>query len=683
MKQKANQDKKANRLIKTSSPYLLQHAYNPVDWYAWGGEAFKKARGENKPIILSIGYSSCHWCHVMERESFENDDIAKVMNEHFVSIKVDREERPDVDQIYMDAVQAMGMNGGWPLNVFLTPDLKPFYGGTYFQPQQWLQILMRIASVYKNKHDEVVESAEQLTTTLAASEIHKYNLSLSKEEFNKKSLDQAYKKLASKFDRELGGTDKAPKFPMPSIWLFLLRYFEMNKNMEALDQLKLTLDKMALGGIYDQAGGGFARYSTDKEWLVPHFEKMLYDNGQLVSLYAEAYNTTGDPLYKHVVYQTVVWLEREMLHDKGGFFSALDADSEGEEGKYYVFTKDEIEQILPKDLSALTIDFYNIKENGNWEDGKNILHADHSPEAYAEKNELIPDEVKSKLEEINNSLMKERIKRVAPGLDNKILAGWNALMNIGLTDAYRAFGDEKFLKLAEQNINFINDHMINEGVLQRSYKENGTRIDAFLEDYAVYIQALIKLYEVTFNEQYLSQAKEQMDYVIKHFYDNNEDMFFYTSAASEQLIARKKEIFDNVIPSSNSIMGINLHFLSLYYDDANYKTMAEKMLRRISDLIADEPVYLSNWAILYYYMSIPTAEVIVVGDDYKSYQKELFKYYHSNMIMMGSSKGGDLPLMQNRIAVDGKTTIYVCFNKTCKLPVHKVEEAAEQITSAK
>ncbi|MGK7392667.1 MAG: thioredoxin domain-containing protein [Candidatus Cyclobacteriaceae bacterium M2_1C_046] len=682
MSQKENQNKEANRLINTSSPYLLQHAYNPVNWYPWSDEAFKKAREEDKPILLSIGYSSCHWCHVMERESFENDDIAQVMNDHFISVKVDREERPDVDQIYMDAVQSMGMGGGWPLNIFLTPDLKPFYGGTYFQPQQWQQVLMRIANVYQTKRDEVVESAEQLYKALAASEIHKYNLQLSKGKIDKEVLDQAYQKLSDKFDRSLGGTDKAPKFPMPAIWIFLLRYFNFSKNTDVLDQVKLTLDKMALGGIYDQIGGGFARYSTDSKWLVPHFEKMLYDNGQLVSLYSEAYNLTGDRLYKHTVYQTAEWLEREMMHENGGFFSALDADSEGEEGKFYLFTKDEIEQMLPTDLSALAIDYYNITGNGNWEDGKNILHADHSPETYAENNDSDTDDVIKKLDRINSILLEERNKRVAPGLDNKIIAAWNCLMNIGITDAYRAFGDVKFLDLAERNIKFINDNMRFDGVLQRIYNVDGSRLDAYLEDHAAYIHALIKLYEVTFNEKYLDIAKEQMEYVITHFYDHNEQMFFYNSAASEQLIARKKEIFDNVIPSSNSMMGINLYFLSLYYDEPKYRSMAENMLRRVSDLIPNEPVYLSNWANLYYYISIPTAEIVIVGDAYKQYQKDLFTYYHPNKIIMGDKKEGKLPLMKSRSAIDGETTIYVCFDKTCKLPVHKVEEAAEQMTSS-
>ena len=671
------QDHQANRLVKSSSPYLLQHAYNPVDWYPWGEEAFSKAREANKPIILSIGYSSCHWCHVMERESFENDNIAEVMNQYFVSVKVDREERPDVDQIYMDAVQAMGMNGGWPLNVFLTPDLKPFYGGTYFPPQQWLQILSRIAKVYETKHNEVIESAEQLTTALATSEVHKYNLALSESTFDEKILNEAYAKLSSKFDRREGGVDKAPKFPMPTIWLYLLRYHNMTNDQEAMDQLKLTLNKMALGGIYDQAGGGFSRYSTDKEWLVPHFEKMLYDNGQLVSLYSEAYKISGDALYKHVVYQTTEWLEREMMHENYGFFSALDADSEDEEGKYYVFTKEEIEKLLPKKLASLAVDFYNINEKGNWEHEKNILHSKYTPEEYARINNIDITELKQDLQQILETLRKEREKRVAPGLDNKILASWNALMNVGLTDAYRAFGDEKFLKLARQNMDFMLNNMIYDGILQRTYKVDGSHLDAYLEDYAAFIKALINLYKVTFDQYYLDQAKKHTNLVIDKFYDPNENMFFYTSGESTELIARKKEIFDNVIPSSNSIMATNLYLLSLYFDEENYKGIAEKMLRRVSDLISNEPIYLSNWAILYYYMNQPTAEVVIVGDNFKDFQKQLFSRYHPNAIFMGSKNEGTLPLMKNRAAKNGETTIYVCFNKTCKLPVTDVSKALE------
>ncbi len=666
-----------NRLINASSPYLQQHAYNPVDWYPWGQEALEKAKKEDKPIIVSIGYSSCHWCHVMERESFENDSIAEIMNEHFVSIKVDREERPDVDQIYMDAVQAMGQNGGWPLNVFLTSDQKPFYGGTYFPPQSWAQLLTNIAKAYENKRQEIEESANQLTNAIATSEVIKFELDPSDKPFETSILKDAYISFSKSFDRRRGGFDRAPKFPMPANWLYLLRYYHFSEDKDARRQLEVTLDEMANGGIYDQAGGGFARYSTDADWLVPHFEKMLYDNGQLMSLYAEAYTVTGKALYKEVVYQTTDWLEREMLED-GGFYSALDADSEGEEGKFYVWTWDEFNNILGSSAKIMA-DYYNVTENGNWEHGKNILHKTTSDEDFAKKNDLTLKAFRKMVEDADIKLLKAREERVRPGLDDKILSGWNGLMLKGLADAYEAFGDERFLNLALENAQFIEKNMLNNNQLYRSYKGGEATIDGYLEDYAFVIDGLIALYQITFDEHWLSLAKSLTDYSLEHFYDEEEGMFYFTDDSSQKLIARKKEVFDNVIPASNSQMATNLYLLGVIYDNPDYQDKSKNMLSRMSNLISDQIAYLSNWAILYSYMATPTAEISIVGSDAFELRDGIFKTYHPNKVVMGAKDSSNLPLMKGKYPVNEQSTIYVCYNKTCKLPVHNVSEALEQL----
>ena len=437
-----------NRLIHSTSPYLLQHAHNPVDWYEWGEEAFTKAKEENKPILVSIGYSSCHWCHVMERESFESADIAQIMNEFFVCIKVDREERPDVDQIYMEAVQAMGINGGWPLNVFLTPDQKPFYGGTYYPPQQWAQVLANINKAYTSNRKQIEDGAEELKTILSKSDLERFKQNATKTELEH-DLKEIFSKLSPKFDTTWGGMDKAPKFVMPSMWLMLLRHYYLTKNKDGLDQITLTLKRIAMGGIHDQVGGGFARYSVDTYWFAPHFEKMLYDNAQLMSLYAEAYSLTKDEEFKTIVQGIYEWLQREMTSDEGGFYSALDADSEGVEGKFYVWKKNEMDSILGSD-SNLFSEYFTVKDTGNWEHGNNILIRDKTDIAFLKENNLNAEDWKKILDAAKVKLLKARELRTRPGLDDKIITSWNAMMITGLTDAYRAIGNESYLEAAKK-----------------------------------------------------------------------------------------------------------------------------------------------------------------------------------------------------------------------------------------
>ncbi|MER2995975.1 thioredoxin domain-containing protein [Pontibacter populi] len=671
-------DKIPNRLIKESSPYLLQHAYNPVDWYPWGEEALQRAKQEDKPILVSIGYAACHWCHVMEHQSFEKKAIADVMNQHFVCIKVDREERPDVDAVYIDAVHAMGMQGGWPLNVFLTSEAKPFYGGTYFAPQQWVQLLKDIANAYKQNRQELDETAEQFAEHLNISDLQKYGLKQNGHQASEEELHQLYRNLSKRFDKEKGGLSPAPKFPMPSNFLFLLRYSHHTQSELALAHVNLTLNQMAYGGIYDQAGGGFARYAVDANWLVPHFEKMLYDNAQLITLYSEAYQVTKNPLYKQVVYETIRFVERELMSEEYGFYSSLDADSEGEEGRFYTFTRDELQKLL-KDEEPLFSKYYNITAAGNFEHGRNILHRLVSDEAFAKENELELEVLQEMVKEWKRKLMKVRAKRIRPALDDKILCSWNALMLKALADAYCVFGQRRFLEMALKNADFIFEKIREGNKLCHSYKNGKATIDGFLEDYALMIAALVRLYEVTFNEEWLIQAKRFTDYTLTNFLDKEDGMFYFTDKTAEKLIARKKEIFDNVIPSSNSVMAINLHLLGLYFDNETYQQTSNRMLDSMTPLILKEPSHLSKWAILYYNKLTPTAEVAIVGKQVPQMREEFSVFYLPNMIVMGSDHKSKLPLLADKIPVNGKTTIYVCYNKTCQLPVHTPAEALKQL----
>ncbi|MDH5769439.1 MAG: thioredoxin domain-containing protein, partial [Nitrospirota bacterium] len=469
-----------NRLAKSSSPYLLQHAKNPVDWYPWGPEALEKAKREDKPILVSIGYSSCHWCHVMERESFENDSIADIMNKHFVNIKVDREERPDIDQIYMDAVQTMGINGGWPLNVFLTPDQKPFYGGTYFPPQRWIKLIATISKAFVEDRNELNKTAAEIAKSLSTSELVKYGMTEEEKIFKKSTLTKAYSLIQSHFDTTRGGLNKAPKFPMPTNWLFLLRYYELTKDKTALDQFILTMDQIAYGGIHDHIGGGFARYSTDMNWFAPHFEKMLYDNGQLMSLYAEAYVVTGKERYKEIIANMFRWLTREMTSEHGAFFSAIDADSEGEEGKFYVWKKEELENILGEDYS-LVARYYNVNESGNWEHQNNILYKTIEDEQFAREIPVSISILKEVINRSNEKLLKARNQRDRPGLDYKVITGWNALMITGLVDAFLATDNQEYLETALKNGRFILEKMYKDNILFRIYNGETATIDGYLE----------------------------------------------------------------------------------------------------------------------------------------------------------------------------------------------------------
>jgi uncharacterized protein YyaL (SSP411 family) len=655
-----------NKLIHSTSPYLLQHAHNPVQWQEWGMEALEEAKKTDKPIIVSIGYSSCHWCHVMERESFESKEIAAIMNENYVCIKVDREERPDIDQIYMEAVQAMGGHGGWPLNVFLTPEQKPFYGGTYFRPEQWTQLLLQVAQTFQVKRKEIDQSAEELSKHLQTSDLQRFAKN-ERDVFSRATMDGMFWILQNKFDSTWGGIDKAPKFVMPSVWLWLLRYHFITKNKEALEMVLLTIKQMTRGGLYDQLGGGFSRYSVDGRWFAPHFEKMLYDNAQLLSLLAEAYAITKEEEFKSVVYETVRWLQREMMHTDGGFYSALDADSEGVEGKFYTWTWNELNEALGDDAKLIG-EYFHCTYEGNWEHGFSIL-----------KRNLTQENPTEKIQSLKKKMFEYRERKPRPLLDDKILTGWNAMTVRGLTDCYKAFNDPLFLDLALKNISFIETNLISEGIVYRAFKNKHSTTEAFLEDYAFLIQAYTSVYEVTFNEKYLIKAEQWTNYVLAEFFDENEKYFHFTSSSSEKLIAKKKEVFDNVIPASNSVMARCLFHLGTLLDKEEWKKLAVEMTSKLASIISAEPTYMSNWGILFSEINEGMSEVVITGNELEEIRKDIQSNFIPFTVYVGAKSKSNLPLMEGRESVDGQSKIYVCRNKACKLPLTSAADALAQI----
>jgi len=667
-----NTFKYTNKLINENSPYLLQHAHNPVNWYPWGNEALQKAKDEDKLIIVSIGYSACHWCHVMEHESFENEDIAKVMNDNFVCIKVDREERPDVDNIYMAAVQLITGRGGWPLNCIALPDSRPVYGGTYFRPADWKKMLLSLTESYKVDKKRFLQSAEQIQAGIEQSE---FNFNTQSEQvFFFEKIIAATEKIKNNFDYKEGGMNRAPKFPMPVLWKYLTEYAYYSKNEEIKKQVLLTLDKIARGGIYDHLAGGFARYSVDAMWKVPHFEKMLYDNAQLMTLYSIAFQLTQKPLYQSIVKETSDFIINEMTSPENAFYSSYDADSEGEEGKYYVWKKSEIDSLLKED-SDLFCDYYNVSASGNWEHGNNILLVKENSEKILQKYKLSGKQLDLKIEHSKQILLKKREKRIKPGLDDKILTAWNALMIIGFLDAYQVFIEDEYLSSAEKAAKFIISKILNKDFsLKRSYKDGNSKIEAFSDDYSFTIEAFIKLYQATGNENYLLISKNLTEYMLNHFYDKNTNMFFYTSDLSFELSVRQKEVSDNVIPASNSSMAKNLNILGLLFVNENYLNIAEKMTANIQENTLTNLSYFANWASLSLHYSKPSFELVIVGKQYKEIEKELRKEFRPDVIYAGTEKESKIPIFKDRYK-KGETLIYVCKNNVCNQPVKTSEEA--------
>ena len=666
-----------NRLSNESSPYLLQHAYNPVDWFPWGDEALQKAKSENKMMIVSIGYSACHWCHVMEHQSFEDEKVARIMNDLFVCIKVDREERPDIDQVYMSAVQLMTGQGGWPLNCFTLPDGRPIFGGTYFPKEKWISALISLADLWKNEPEKCMQYAHELTQG-----VQQLDSKISRSDGSaifQQVADRAWQGWSDRIDTAEGGPNRAPKFPLPNNYLFLLRYYHFSKNESALRHATLTLDKIAMGGINDHIGGGFARYSTDMLWKVPHFEKMMYDNAQLVSLYSEAYQLTKNEFYLDTVRNTLQWVDREMTTKEGAFYSALDADSEGEEGKFYVWKKEELQTILREDFDLIA-EVFNVNSIGEWEDGNYVLIMRESLETIAKKHQLSLEKLKEKITVARMLLLAERNKRIRPGLDDKILTSWNAMMLRGYVDAWRVTNDPEYLFAAKKNARFILDKQLKkDGTLWHSHKNGKSTINGFLEDYAFVIDAFIALYQAEFDEYYLRKAEALCAVALEKFSSSESAMLYFTSSDDPKLITRKYETSDNVIPASNSVMARNLFCLGKYLGKEDWLRRSAEMLKAVEREMMDYGPGYSNWLILALHHVYPSKEVAIVGKDVDKTAAAFRNLYLPNAIFAGSTGESAVPVLQNR-AVEGKTQIYVCENNACQLPVTEVDEALKLLS---
>ena len=664
-----------NRLIHETSPYLLQHARNPVDWYPWGDEAFAKAKAENKLVLVSIGYSSCHWCHVMERECFEDAAIAERMNAHYVCIKVDREERPDVDHVYMTAVQLITGRGGWPLNCFTLPDGRPVYGGTYFPPAQWGQVLADLNATWQREPQRVVQYGEKLRLGLVATDL--VEPAADTGPFDRNTLDAMVAAWQPHFDRTHGGPDRAPKFPLPNNYQFLLRQGVLDQDRELLQHVEITLDRMALGGLFDQLGGGFARYSTDVLWKVPHFEKMLYDNAQLVSLYSEAFQHFRKPLYRETVERTLAFIAREMTSAEGLFHSALDADTEGEEGLYYVWNPDELQQLLGPEFD-LAAAYYQVNDKGHWEHGRYILLRGTDDSAFAHTFGIDEKELGERIGRINATLFTARQQRTPPGLDDKCLTSWNALMVTAYRDAALAFERPEWLELASHAMDSLLRYCRKpDGGLWHSTKGGRSTINGYLEDYSFTMEALVGLYEATFDERWLEDARALAEHAIRHFHDRSSGLFHFTSDLDPPLITRHREVVDSVVPASNSSMAKALFRLGRLHDDARYSELSERMLSAMGHQLADNPSGHSNWGQLLQWHAHPLPEIAITGPEAQALRRSFGRHYVPNVLFLGCTDRSDLPLLQGKFLPN--STIFVCINKACQLPVATVHEALKQL----
>ena len=677
-----------NRLINQTSPYLLQHAHNPVDWYPWSPEALERAKSEDKPILLSVGYSACHWCHVMERESFEDRRIAEVMNENFICIKVDREERPDLDSIYMTAVQAMSGHGGWPMTVFLTPDGKPFYGGTYFPPEDrhgvpgFPRVLEAIARTYRESRDDVARTTEQLLQ-------HMRQITSSARSLDPLTADvmhQAYRAMAGQFDDRHGGVGLQPKFPQPMAYEFLLRYHMRSQDPQALDMVDLTLERMAKGGIYDQIGGGFHRYSTDTFWLVPHFEKMLYDNALLVKLYLHAYQVTGKPLYRRIVEETLSYVIREMTGPLGGFYSAQDADSEGVEGKYFIWRPEEIVAVLGKEEGEIVNRLFGVTQEGNFE-GRSILHVATDSAAVARDAGMSEEYLDALVLRSKAKLLEAREQRIRPDRDDKVLTAWNGLMLHAFAEAAAVLNSPEYAEIANQNAKFLLDNLFKGDRLLRTYKDGKASLNGYLEDYAFLISGLIALHEVTFDERWLREAIGLGRSMVDLFWDEASGQFYDTGRDHEQLVIRPRDTFDNAIPSGSSMASDVLLRLAVITGDSKLEQRAVAALRPVRELMTKLPTGAGHrLCALDFYLSAHK-EVAVVGDrtdpDTRALVAEVYRHFLPNRVLLGRNDGdtglSGVPLLEERHKVDGRPTAYVCQNYVCQLPATDPDTLARQL----
>jgi hypothetical protein len=692
----ANSDieKSHNRLIHEKSPYLLQHAHNPVDWYAWGPKAFEKARKENKPIFLSIGYSTCHWCHVMAHESFENPEVARLLNEVFVCIKVDREERPDIDNIYMRVCQMMTGSGGWPLTILMTPDKKPFFAGTYIPKEShhgrlgMLDLIPRIKEVWDTQHDDILKSADQITARL-----NQLSQGSTGDELDKSTLKTAYEQLSGRFSEQYGGFGNSPKFPSPQNLLFLLRYWQSTNDEKALRMVAKTLQSMQEGGIYDHIGFGFHRYSTDSHWLVPHFEKMLYDQAMLAMAYIEAYQATGKKEFKETAKEIFTYVLRDMTDPKGGFYSAEDADSEGVEGKFYVWTEDEIRQILKGEEAGLIINVYNIDKTGNFKDeasgkntGANILHLEKTLTEIAFKNKTSVDELKERVETARQKLFTARNKRIHPHKDDKILTDWNGLMIAALAKGAQVCNEPEYADAAKSAADFIlTDMRRQDGRILHRYREGHAAILANVDDYAFLIWGLLELYETVFEVHYLQTALDLNNEMIKHFWDEQDGGFYFTADDAEVLIVRQKEIYDGAIPSGNSVAVLNLFRLARITADPELEDKANKIMLAFSKDVKSVPSGYTQMMVGLGFGIGPSYEIVIVGNpqakDTKEMLNSLRKHFIPNKVVLLRPSDQEEPdiirlakFTEYQSSLDGKATAYVCLDYACKMPVTDAEE---------
>ena len=668
--------KQQNRLQYASSPYLQEHADNPVDWYEWGDEALAKAKKENKPLLISIGYASCHWCHEMEKESFIDTAVARVMNENFICIKVDREERPDIDNIYMNALQLLSGEGGWPLNAFALPDGKPFFAGTYYDKKSWLNLLSGVATAYKTKYNLVQTQANALINGIASEELSLIDTSLSTTKPSPTVYQTLYDSIYKRADLVNGGIQGSPKFPVPAFTEFLLQHYYTTGNKDALKAATTTLKKMALGGIYDHVAGGFARYATDSLWRVPHFEKMLYDNGQLASVYAHAYQVTKDPFFKNVLIETLNFVDKTLAAPGGGYYSSVNADTEAGEGEYYAWNKKDF--VRATGGEGLLAGYYHVSDAGNWKPGNNILYANQTPEEFAIEKKISPVEFAAKLTTAKTNLYNERNKRIKPVVDTKIITAWDAIMLKGYADAYAATGTEDYLLKARSLAAFIEKNMLaKDGSLKRNFKDGKALITAFLDDYALTATALARLYEVSFDSHWMLLSKQLVDYAVHNFYNEQNGLFFY-SEKQTGLVLRKTEISDDAIPSSNAVMAGLLYKTGTVFNDSAYCNKAVKMYYAVAESIKKMPRYYMQWCSFAAMLSSKSYEVVIMGKDAIAKNKELQQYYLPTSIIMGSIGDESFPLMENK-SVPGKTLVYVCTNKSCKRPEEEIPTALLQM----
>lgn len=678
--------KHTNRLINETSPYLLQHAHNPVDWYPWGREAFERAKKENKPVFLSIGYSTCHWCHVMERESFENEQIARIMNEHFINIKVDREQRPDVDGIYMNAVQMMTGSGGWPLSIFLTPDGKPFFGGTYFPPKDiygrpgFERVLLHIADAWENRRQELVESSNKISEVLS-----RLTGPTEKEALSPDMLQAGFDYFKAAFDKINGGFGSAPKFPQPTNLSMLLSYWHRTKDTQALEMVETSLDTMAKGGIYDHIGGGFHRYSTDEKWLVPHFEKMLYDQALLSKVYIQAYQAAGRQKYAATARQILEYVLRDMTDLNGGFYSAEDADSEGKEGVFYVWDLQQIKSILDKEEAEIFSAYYGVTEKGNFEDNKTILNITASKEQFAQKFQKDHKTIMDVLSNARSKIFNERVKRVRPHRDDKIITAWNGLMISSMAFGGAALQEEKYIKAAERAAKFIMDALHKNGRLMRYYRDGQAVEPAFLDDYAFMISGLLNLYEASFETQWIIDAKILAEEMIKLFADNEQGGFFLTGKDCEKLIAGIKPSSDGVIPSGNSAAAFTLLKLGKLTMNQRFTEQGGKVLESFSQQLKQSPAYSSEMLSALNFRLGPSQEIVIVGSPESTDTQQMLKLVNTKflpnaLILLHHPENADsdidkiIPFINNLSAIDCKATAYVCENYACNRPINKIEE---------